>query len=270
MDTLVIDFETKKSFAEVGGEQNKKDLGISVAGVYSYAKDAFFAFEEHEIPEFERMLKETEHIIGFNLKYFDLPVIEPYMKETDFADFMVTDMFKDAEDFLGHRIGLNALAKATLRVSKSGHGLEALQWFREGKVQQVKDYCLDDVRITRDLYEYGKRYGHMLFESNRDGKLHSIPVSWRAGPKKDVRAVMKEAFEQRKRVRMEYVSSEDNDGKGYAKERLVDVHTFGENDIEAFCHLRGDLRKFRFDRMINAEITEEGYTLIQDHQGSLF
>ena len=57
-DTLVIDLETKKSFADVGGEANIRDLGISVAGVYSYNANKFFALEEHEVPQLEEMQKE--------------------------------------------------------------------------------------------------------------------------------------------------------------------------------------------------------------------
>ena len=81
MDTLVIDVETKKSFAEVGGESHIRELGISVAGVYSYTQDAFFAWEEKELPQLEKLLEQTSHIIGFNLKHFDLPVLEPYLEK---------------------------------------------------------------------------------------------------------------------------------------------------------------------------------------------
>lgn len=177
-DTLVIDLETKKSFAEVGGENNKRELGISVAGVYSYARDEFLAFEEKDLPQFERILEEANHLVGFNLKHFDLPVLEPYLQKVRIESFAVTDIFEDAVKFLGHRVGLNGLCRATLGASKSGHGLEALKWFKEGRIEEVKKYCLNDVRLTRDLYEYGKRCGHVLFESYADGKTHPIPVSW--------------------------------------------------------------------------------------------
>ena len=53
-DTLVIDLETKKSFAEVGGEKNIKELGISVAGVYSYNKDAFLRMKSTNFPNFRK------------------------------------------------------------------------------------------------------------------------------------------------------------------------------------------------------------------------
>jgi len=74
-DTLVLDIETKKSFADVGGKENISALGIAVLGTYSYASDSFRAFEEGELGEFERILSETDYLIGFNIKLFDIPVL---------------------------------------------------------------------------------------------------------------------------------------------------------------------------------------------------
>jgi len=270
-DTLVIDLETKKSFAEVGGQSNIRELGISVAGVYSYGQDAFFAFEENELSQLEKILENTAHLIGFNINHFDIPVLEPYLKNFSLASLTVTDMFEDVTNFLGYRVSLNGLAKATLGASKSGNGLEALQWFKEGKIEDVKKYCLDDVRLTRDLYEYGKKNGHVLFESFVDGKVHSIPVRWGAEIKKSVSQTIEEAFQQRKRLAIEYVSSENSDGLGFNKNRLIDVYKIKpNNEIEAYCHLRRDLRKFRINRILKAELTVESYVIPQDFQHSLF
>ena len=270
-DTLVIDLETKKSFADVGGKHRIRELGISVAGVYSYQKDAFFAYEEHELPKLEEFLANTEHIIGFNIKQFDIPVLEPYVKTGLLDRIALTDMYEEATNFLGHRVGLNALAKATLGEEKSGHGLEALAWFKEGKIGEVKKYCLDDVRLTRDLYEYGKKHRHVLFESFVDGKVHSIPISWGGGAEKPVMQIIEEAFKDRRRMRIEYVSSENSDGMGFRKSRLVDVYRIKKNgEIEAYCHLRKGVRDFRINRILKTELTDEHYIMPQDVQKALF
>lgn len=269
MDTLVIDLETQRTLPEVGGEANMAKLGISVAGVYSYNQDKLFALEEHELSKLEDMLKETEHIIGFNIRHFDMPVLEPYLKTVELNRIATTDMFVDASNFLGHRVGLNALAKATLNAAKSGNGLEALQWFREGRVEEVKKYCLDDVRITRDLYEYGKKNGHVLFESFVDGKKHSIPVPWGKGVQKPVAGLVEEAFSNRQRLSIEYVSSQD-DGNGFNKFRLIDVYKIKKHEVEAYCHLRQGMRNFRLNRILRAELTGEKYTIPSDFQGALF
>lgn len=270
-DTLVIDLETKKTFAEVGGERNIKDLGISVAGVYSYAKDAFFAFEEHELPRLAEMLKETDHIIGFNIIHFDIPVLEAYVDKALLAPIAVTDIFADAVKFLGHRVGLDGVAKATLGVGKSGHGLEALEWFRQGRVEEVKSYCIDDVRLTRDLYEYGKKNGHVLFDSYIDRKIHSIPVAWAASVAEPVGAVVARGLAERKKVAIEYVSSQDANNEGFKKTRIIEVRAIKPNgEIEAYCHLRKDVRSFRLARITKAELTDEPYAIPQDVQTSLF
>lgn len=269
-DTLVIDLETKKSFAEVGGERNIRDLGISVAGVYSYEKDKFFAFEEHELGEVERMLKNTEHVIGFNINHFDIPVLLPYLKEVSFDTIAVTDMFADAVEFLGHRVGLNALAQATLNAAKSGNGLEALEWFKQGRIDDVKKYCIQDVKITRDLYEYGKKHGHVLFQSFVDQKQHSIPVRWGSHIKVPIRKILEDAFAARARLAIEYVSSADEEGLGYKKERMIDIYKIKKEEVEAYCHFRKSLRNFRINRILKAEPVAENYVVPADVQHSLF
>lgn len=270
-DTLVIDVETKKSFAEVGGERNIRALGISVAGVYSYGQDAFFALEEHELPRLADMLKDTDHIIGFNIIHFDLPVLEPYVGKSILAPLAVTDIFADAVKFLGHRVGLDGVARATLGQGKIGHGLDALEWFKQGKVEEVKKYCLDDVRLTRDLYEHGKKHGHILFESYIDRKIHSVPVAWTAPAAAGAASVVAQAFAERKKVAIEYISSQDNDGTGFKKSRLIEVRRIKPSgEIEAYCHLRKDVRVFRMGRIAKAELTNEPYAIPQDIQTTLF
>lgn len=269
-DTLVIDLETKRTLPEVGGEVNMRDLGISVAGVYSYQKDAFFAFEEHELSAVEAMLKETNHIIGFNINHFDIPVLQPYVPEGLLERIGVTDLFEEPTAFLGFRAGLGSLAKATLGESKSGHGLEALQWFREGRVAEVKKYCLDDVRLTRDLFEFGKKHGHVLFESRNDGKIHSIPVTWGKSAPVPILQIIESAFNGRQRLSIEYVSAEDNDGLGYKKARLIDVYKIKKHEVEAYCHLRQAMRSFRLNRIVAATPIAESYVIPQDLQGALF
>lgn len=270
-DTLVLDIETKKSFADVGGKENLAMLGVAVLGMYSYRTDSFRAFEERELPEFERILGEAEHLIGFNIKGFDIPVLEPYIAPGIIGRVAVTDIFEDAVNFLGHRVGLDGVARATVGSGKSGHGLEALEWFKEGRVEEVKKYCLDDVRLTRDVYEYGKKNGHVLFESRSDGKIHSIPVEWGRVEKRPMAGILESALKNRKSISIDYVSSEDSDGRGFKKTRTIDIYAIRPSgEIEAYCHLRQAVRNFRVARILRAEETGETYSIPSDFQGALF
>lgn len=40
---------------------------------------------------------------------------------------------KDIKKSLGRRIGLDAVAKATLGIGKTGHGMDAIEWWKKEK-----------------------------------------------------------------------------------------------------------------------------------------
>jgi len=54
-------------------------LGVSVLGAYVYGDDKYYTYEEHELPDFEKLLKNAGVVIGFNINHFDLPVLQPYV-----------------------------------------------------------------------------------------------------------------------------------------------------------------------------------------------
>lgn len=179
MDTgdVVFDVETKKSFDEVGGRTFFDKLGVSVVGAYLYGADRYLSFEEHEIPEFEKLILNAPHIIGFNIHHFDLPVLRPYVS-LNFKNLFTLDLMEAIERGLGFRVSLDNLAEHSLGVRKSGDGMQALRWYKEGKIDEIKKYCLKDVEITKNLYEFGKKNGHVLFYSRDAGGRVAVPVNW--------------------------------------------------------------------------------------------
>ncbi|MEK7519628.1 MAG: ribonuclease H-like domain-containing protein [Patescibacteria group bacterium] len=179
MDQIVLDLETQHEFSEVGGREYPHLLKVSLVGVYSYARAAFLAFEEKDIPELEKLLSETDLLIGFNTKHFDYAVLQPYLKSLDLKKIPACDIMEDVANVLGHRLSLESIAQATLGTGKSGHGLDAIRYFREGNMEALKKYCLDDVRITRDIFEYGKQNGKILYTSKYRAESLSAPVSWK-------------------------------------------------------------------------------------------
>lgn len=173
---IVLDVETKKSFQEVGGKQNMHLLGVSVVGTYFYADETFRCFEEKDFSALEELLKNASRVIGFNSKHFDFPVLSPHLS-LPLHTVAHLDLMEDIERGVGFRVSLDNLARANLGVGKSGHGMEAIQWWREGNIDAIKQYCLDDVRLTRDLYECGKRQGGVQLDSRDRGRI-TVPVSW--------------------------------------------------------------------------------------------
>lgn len=174
---MVFDVETKKSFDEVGGRAFFDQLGVSVVGAYVYGADQYLSFEEHEIPKFEKLILNAPRVIGFNIHHFDLPVLRPYIS-LNFKNLFTLDLMEDIERGLGFRVSLDNLAECSLGVRKSGDGLQALRWYKEGKIEEIKKYCLKDVEITKGIYEFGKKNGHVLFYSRDAGGRVAVPVRW--------------------------------------------------------------------------------------------
>lgn len=250
---IVFDIETQKEFAEVGGYRNVHQLGVAVVGVFNYADDSLKAYTEAEMPELEKVMAAAGLIIGFNTKHFDYHVLQPYFKNLTLAAAPTLDLMENIEDVLGFRVGLDSLAKNTLGAQKTSHGLEALKWFREGKIEEVKNYCLQDVKLTRDLYEYGLNHGTVMFESRVDG-LKTIPATWGAGQnKKDIKSILADAFNNKQMVEIDYVSMKAEDGEEARKKRNIEIYAINGDTIEAFCHTRRDKRYFKLFRILDAK-----------------
>ncbi|HPR63577.1 MAG TPA: ribonuclease H-like domain-containing protein [Thermoanaerobaculia bacterium] len=173
---VVFDLETKRSFAEVGGRDRMQDLGISLGVVYDFSDDTYHVYRDDEIEGLVRHLLRASLLIGFNVDGFDIPVLGPYLP-VPAPRFKTLDLMGEAKKPLGFRPSLNKLAGATLGESKAGDGLEALRWYREGRWDDLIHYCKEDVRITRDLYLYGRDHGYLLFPE-RDGQIVRVPVNW--------------------------------------------------------------------------------------------
>ena len=173
---VVVDVETQKGFNEVDRKKLHL-LKVSVACLYDSRSGKYLAFEEKEMLKFEEYLKKADLIIGFNVRDFDMEVLAPYLI-TPIKNFPVLDLLTEFEKARGHRISLQSVAQATLGESKSGSGLDAIKYFQEGRMDELKKYCIDDVRITKDIYEYGLKHGKIFFVSNRDYQKYEVPINW--------------------------------------------------------------------------------------------
>lgn len=173
---VVLDVETQKGFNDVDRKKLHL-LKVSVCCIYDSATGQYSAFEEKEMLKLEEVLKQADLIVGFNIRDFDMEVLAPYLL-TPVKSLPVLDLLVEFEKARGHRISLNSVAGATLNASKSGSGFDALKLYADGRMAELKQYCIDDVRITKDVYEYGIKHGHIKFQSNRDYQIYDVPVSW--------------------------------------------------------------------------------------------
>ncbi len=163
LNKIVLDLETQKSFEEVGGFGKNHLLKVSVVGVYSYPLNKYLTFTEDQMYRLGEMLSEADQIIGFNIKNFDFQVLQPYMN-FKLSEIPYLDILEEVEKIIGHRIKLDNLAQMTLGVGKSGDGLKALKYYRLGQMEELKKYCLDDVKITKEIYDYVLNYGKLLYK----------------------------------------------------------------------------------------------------------
>jgi DEAD/DEAH box helicase domain-containing protein len=163
VNKLVFDLETQKSFDEVGGASKHHLLKVSVVGVYSYALDKHFCFTEDQVFRVGEMFQEADQIIGYNIKHFDFEVLRPYFN-FNVDDLPYLDIMEEVSKLIGYRLRLDNLAQTTLGIGKNGDGMEALKLFKQGRIDELKKYCSNDVKITKDLYDYAQSYGKVLYK----------------------------------------------------------------------------------------------------------
>ena len=173
---VYFDLETQRSADEVGGWRNISRMGMSVGVTYSTARGGYKIYNEPQINELIRELQRADLVVGFNNLRFDYEVLHGYTP-LDLRQLPTLDLLVELENKLQHRVSLDSIATATFGVEKTAEGLQAIQWFKEGKLLEIAEYCCYDVKITRLVHEYGTS-NRQLHYQNRFGKKLSVPVSW--------------------------------------------------------------------------------------------
>ena len=171
----VFDLETIRSAEEVGGWQRADKMGISVAVVYDSQLDGYVTYLENEIDRLVEHLMGLDLVVGFNNKRFDNQVLAGYTA-TRLDALPTIDLLEEVSNHLGYRLSLDRLAEHTLGVQKSADGLQALKWYKEGKIREIIAYCRQDVKMTRDLFLHGLENGYFLFK-NKAGNIVRLPLS---------------------------------------------------------------------------------------------
>ena len=173
---LYFDLETQKSAAEVGGWDHKDKMLMSVGVTYNTQKGEYVIYDEGHVNELVKELLRADLVVGFNIINFDYAVLHGYTA-FDLHAAQTLDLMADLEKQLGHRIGLDAVAKATLQAPKIADGMQALRWWKEGKLLEIAEYCCFDVRITKEVHEFGRQHGQVFYH-DRLGQKRAVAVKW--------------------------------------------------------------------------------------------
>ena len=172
----MLDIETQRSAQEVGGWNRADRMRVSCVVLYDSGTDDYYEFVEGQVPMLIAHMQQLDVVVGFNIKRFDYRVLSAYT-ELDFRQIPTLDILEKVKDQLGYRLSLDHLASATLDAGKTADGLDALRWWREGKMARILEYCRSDVTITRDLYRFGREHRYLLFQ-NKARQTVRLPVNW--------------------------------------------------------------------------------------------
>ena len=175
MRKIVLDIETSNTFQDVGSNDPSK-LSLSLMVVYDYESDAYLTFTQKNISELWPIIEQTDLIIGYNSDHFDIPLLNKYYPG-DLTTVGSLDLMTEIKNIVGRSLKLDNIAHATLGVGKSGHGLQAIEWWKNGEIEKVEKYCRDDVKVTKDVYEYALTNGVLKYKNLLDTVTFSIDTS---------------------------------------------------------------------------------------------
>lgn len=170
---VVFDVETQKSFAEVS---YISEMRVAVAVSYNCRTQTYQYYTEDNIQDLVTELFEADAVVGYNMISFDYAVLSKYT-DKNFSNIKSIDLMRIIQSGLGFRPKLDNIASATIGESKSADGLQSLKWFKEGKMDLIKEYCQKDVEVTRKVYDFGLDNG-FVFAFNKNGQKTIVPISW--------------------------------------------------------------------------------------------
>lgn len=186
MDTLVFDIETKNFFSDPDvGWNNFDALKISTVGVYSYGRNEYRAFEEHELSTAHEWFEDASLMVGFGINRYDIPVLNRYFLEerggraADLWKKERIDLLEEIELATGERISLDKLAHANLGTGKTGRGSFAIELYKQGRIEELKAYCLTDVELTKRLFDIFRATHTLLVPDRSTGALAAVSFNAR-------------------------------------------------------------------------------------------
>lgn len=172
MRYVVFDLETQNIFSEVGSS-DPTALDISVATVYDSETETYTTVTVDEIDQLWPIIEKADALVGYNSNHFDIPLLNKYYPG-DLTQIKSIDILEDIKKSLGRRLRLDSVAQATIGAKKSADGLQAVRWWREGNIKDIKKYCEQDVKVTKQIFEYAREHGHVKFKDGH--RKREIPL----------------------------------------------------------------------------------------------
>ncbi len=177
MRKITFDIETKNFFSDVGSN-DPIALDISVVCLHDSLDNQYKSFLEDDFKNLWPILEQADMLITWNGNHFDIPLLNKYYPG-DLNKIKSLDLMKEVQGVLGRRLKLDTVAEATLGRNKIGHGTEAVEWWQKGEIDKLIKYCIEDVAITKEIYDYALKNGLLKYKDLgviKDIKLNTL--SW--------------------------------------------------------------------------------------------
>ncbi len=168
MRVITFDIETSNTLPALSRTDYSR-LDISVVGIHDSETNEYSSYTQEEFPKLWPIIEQSQILVGFNSDSFDIPILNKYYPG-DLTQLKSIDLLVEVQKVLGRRIRLQSLAEATLKRGKGGDGLKAIEWWAQGEVDKVREYCIEDVRITRELFDYALKNGSLKYKDLRDNR----------------------------------------------------------------------------------------------------
>ena len=175
LNYVIFDLETQNIFEEVGSN-NAADLDISVATFYESNTDTYTTVHIDNLQEVWPIIERADALVTYNGEHFDIPLLDKYYPG-DLTQIKSIDMLVSIRDSLGRRLRLDSVASATVGAKKSADGLQAVRWWREGKIKEIMKYCEQDVKVTKKVFDYALKHGHVKFKDGYRKKEIPLDIS---------------------------------------------------------------------------------------------
>lgn len=175
MRYIVFDLETQNIFTEVGSG-DVTSLDISVACAYDSGTDTYTTVSVDELSQLWPIFEKADALVGYNSNHFDIPLLNKYYPG-DLTHIKSIDLLESIRESLGRRLRLDSVAQATVGAKKSADGLQAVRWFKEGKIDEIKKYCEQDVKVTKEIFEYALKNGHVSFKDGYKKREIKLDIS---------------------------------------------------------------------------------------------
>lgn len=176
-DIVYFDLETQKTAGDVGGWGRKDAMGMSIGVTYSTKLGAYTIYPENRVHDLIEQLRRADLVVGFNTVDFDYAVLMGYTILNLRSELRSLDLLSDLEQRIGRKIKLDSFAQSTLGIGKIADGLDAIRWWREGKILEIAEYCCFDVKVTKLLHEHGARHKSVSYD-DRNSNRQTVPVEW--------------------------------------------------------------------------------------------